>query len=58
MHEADEVFLTSTGGGVLPIAKVNGRPLRGPWPGPVTRRLHDAYWLMRNDPAHRDPVTY
>jgi branched-chain amino acid aminotransferase len=36
VRDADEVFLTSTGGGVLPIAKIDGRPL------PVPRRRHHA----------------
>jgi len=57
LARADEVFLSSTGGGVLPIAKVDGRPL-GAFPGPVTRRLHDAYWALHDDPRHRDPVAY
>jgi branched-subunit amino acid aminotransferase/4-amino-4-deoxychorismate lyase len=52
---ADEVFLSSTGGGVLPIASIDGRPLAR-FPGPVTRRLQDAYWAMHDDPRHRDPV--
>ncbi|HEX4234591.1 MAG TPA: aminotransferase class IV [Caldimonas sp.] len=58
LADADEVFLSSTGGGVLPIAKVDGRALRAAFPGPVTRRLHDAYWALHNDPRFRDPVQY
>jgi branched-chain amino acid aminotransferase len=57
VRAADEVFLTSTGGGVLPIAKLDGTPLPR-FPGPVTTRLHDAYWAMRNEAAYRDPVDY
>jgi branched-chain amino acid aminotransferase len=56
LADADEVFLSSTGGGVLPIAKVDGRPLRAAFPGPITRRLHDAYWALHDDPRYRDPV--
>ena len=26
------------------------------WPGPITRRLHDAYWALHDDPRHRDPI--
>ena len=52
---ADEVFLSSTGGGVLPIARIDGRPFAS-WPGPVTRRLQDAYWALHDDPRHRDPI--
>jgi branched-chain amino acid aminotransferase len=55
---ADEVFITSSGGGVLPIAKIDGRPVAGAWPGPVTKRLQDAYWALHDDPRHRDPVEY
>ena len=57
VREADEVFLTSTGGGVLPIAKIDGRPLPQ-FPGPITTRLYDAYWALHDDPAYRDPVNY
>jgi len=52
---ADEVFLSSTGGGVLAIAKIDGRPLAA-WPGPVTRRLQDAYWALHDDPHYCDPI--
>jgi branched-chain amino acid aminotransferase len=57
LARADEVFLSSTGGGVLPIAKVDGQPL-GVFPGPVTARLRDAYWALHDEPRHRDPVAY
>lgn len=58
LADADEVFLSSTGGGVLPIARVNGQRLRWDHPGPVTARLHAAYWAMREEPAFRDVVDY
>ena len=57
VRDADEVFLTSTGGGILPIAKIDGRPLRQ-FPGPITTRLRDAYWAMHDEAAHRDEVDY
>jgi branched-chain amino acid aminotransferase len=57
LRRADEVFLTSTGGGVLPIAKVDGLALPH-FPGPVTTRLHDAYWAMHDEGPYRDPVRY
>lgn len=58
LERADEVFISSTGGGVLPIAKVNGRALPAPVAGPVTQRLHEAYWALHDDPRFRDPVVY
>ena len=57
LAQCDEVFLTSSGGGVLPIAKIDGRALPT-FPGPITTRLQEAYWAMHAEPAHRDPVDY
>ncbi len=58
LHRADEVFLSSTGGGVLPIARVNGKALGAGFPGPVTKRLQEAYWSLHDDPAYREAVVY
>jgi branched-chain amino acid aminotransferase len=57
LADADEVFLTSTGGGILPIAKIDGRPVRH-FPGPVTTRLQEAYWALHAEARHRDEVDY
>ncbi|HUD72855.1 MAG TPA: aminotransferase class IV [Dongiaceae bacterium] len=40
---AEEAFLTSTLKGVLPIRRCDGWPIREGRPGPVTRRLIEAY---------------
>jgi branched-chain amino acid aminotransferase len=41
---ADEIFITSTSLCVCPAASINGAPVRHPEiPGPVTRRLQDAF---------------
>ena len=58
LASADEVFISSTGGGVLPIAKIDGKTLGGSFPGAVTRRLQDAYWALHDDPRHRDEIDY
>ncbi len=42
LGEADEIFLSSTGGRVQPVGMVDGRPLKGS-PGPVSRRLGEAF---------------
>jgi D-alanine transaminase len=39
----DELFLTGTTSEVLPLVRVNGAPLGTGRPGPVTRKLQDAY---------------
>ena len=43
--EADEAFLVGTTIEVLPIVTVDGRPIAHGQPGPITRRLQDAYRL-------------
>ena len=42
-YAADEVFLTGTGDEVMPVIRVDDRPIGPGTPGPVTRRLHDIY---------------
>jgi branched-subunit amino acid aminotransferase/4-amino-4-deoxychorismate lyase len=53
LRGADEAFATSTAGGVMPIASVDGRPLGG---RPVTSRLLSDYWAAHADPAWTTPV--
>ena len=58
MFEADEVFLTTSGGGVIPVARVNGRVFSNDAPGPVTMQLREAYFARRKDPAYTEAVNY
>lgn len=43
IHEADEVFLTSSTTEVMPIVKVDGKIIKNGVPGPITRKLQLAY---------------
>ena len=49
--EADEVFLSTSGGGVTPIRRVKDRTFSNDAPGPVTMQLYERFheWLMRDD---------
>jgi branched-chain amino acid aminotransferase len=49
---ASEVFLTSTAGGVMPVARVDGTRLGDECPGPVTRRISSRYWELHGDSEH------
>jgi branched-chain amino acid aminotransferase len=49
---ASEVFLTSTAGGVMPVASVDGIRLGDECPGPVTRRISSRYWELHGDSEH------
>ncbi len=44
LRDADEIFITSTAGGIMPVTEIDGRILGNGKPGPVTQRIHDLYW--------------
>ena len=58
VRRADEAFLTSTAGGIMPVTRVDGEPVGAGAPGPVTLRLRDAYWELHRDPSFATPVLY
>lgn len=58
LRGADEVFLTSTAGGIMPVRRVDDKPIGNGEPGPVTLRLKDMYWALHDDPAYTTPVDY
>ncbi len=43
LYDAEEVFITSSIREVVPVVKVDGRPVASGVPGDVTRRLHAAF---------------
>ena len=49
LREADEAFITSTAGGIIPIGRVDGQMLAS-CPGAVTERLTRLYWEKHKDP--------
>ena len=55
---ADEVFITSTAGGVMPITKIDGRKIGSGMPGPVTQKLQEGYWAAHEDPRYTFKVEY
>jgi branched-chain amino acid aminotransferase len=55
---ADEVLVTSTAGGVMPVTVIDGRPVGPGTPGPLTTGLRDRYWASHQDPGYSTPVRY
>lgn len=55
---ADEVFITSTAGGIMPITLIDGAPVGGGQPGPMTRRVHDTYWSRKAEGWLGTPIDY
>jgi branched-chain amino acid aminotransferase len=47
LRSADEAFISSTAGGIMPVTKVDGKILGTGRPGPISWRLHELYWAKR-----------
>ena len=42
-YTADEIFLTSTAGGLIPVVELDGRRIGRGEPGPIYRKLAETY---------------
>lgn len=58
LKQADEVFITSTAGGIMPVTRVDGSAIGDGKVGNVTRHLIDLYWQKHSDPAWSTAVAY
>jgi branched-chain amino acid aminotransferase len=46
LYNADEVFLSSTAGGIVPVVQVDGRTIATGAPGPLTIKLREMYQAL------------
>jgi branched-chain amino acid aminotransferase len=46
VYTADELFLTGTGAEIVPVVKVDGRPIGPGKPGPITKQLRERYQVL------------
>ncbi|WP_412516620.1 branched-chain-amino-acid transaminase [Actinomadura madurae] len=56
-YTADELFLTSTAGGLVPVVEVDGRKIGNGKPGPILTALQTAYQEALASPRWTTPVT-
>jgi branched-chain amino acid aminotransferase len=56
--EADEIFLSSSGGGVIPIIRVNETIFGNGASGPISVQLNETYWKWTTLEKYRDPINY
>jgi branched-chain amino acid aminotransferase len=57
LRHADEAFITSTAGGVMPVARVDDRALGLGVPGPLSVKLRHEYWRRREQGWLATPVS-
>jgi branched-chain amino acid aminotransferase len=58
LRGAQEVFISTSGGGVLPVTMVDNYVIGEGEPGPITRRLVKTYWDWHADPAYSLAIDY
>lgn len=56
--QADEVFLSSSGGGVIPVTRVDEHSFSNGAPGPVAQSLRKTYFEWLEEPRFRSPIQY
>src|SRR5438445_1302129 len=58
LKAADEVFITSTAGGIMPVTQIDGAVIANGKVGPFTSRLMALYWQKHDYPAWSSQVNY
>ena len=58
LRGADEVFVTTTGGGVMPITVIDGEPVGEGVVGPLTKTLKQRYWEAHEEGPWTTVVDY
>ena len=57
LRTADEAFICSTAGGIMPVTIVDGKALGNGKPGPISWRLRELYWEKREAGWLGTPIT-
>lgn len=58
LREADEIFLATTAGGIMPASRIDGRILGNDRPGPISAKLRETFWVKRAKGWHATPIEY
>jgi branched-chain amino acid aminotransferase len=59
LYDADEIFLTTTAGSIMPVGSIDGKPVGGrEGPGEISVSLHNRYWERRWEGWDATPVRY
>ncbi len=56
LYNADEIFLSSTAGGIFAVGELDGRTIGDGRMGPVTRQMRDGYQALLESGAKSTPV--
>jgi branched-chain amino acid aminotransferase len=57
-EDADEIFCSTTAGGIMPVSRLGNRILGNGKPGPIASRLRETFWEKRKQGWHATPIDY
>ncbi|KAJ5112790.1 D-aminoacid aminotransferase-like PLP-dependent enzyme [Penicillium argentinense] len=57
-YDADEIFMCTTAGGIMPITSLDGKPVNGGQLGPITKEIWDGYWAIHYDDLYSFEIDY
>ena len=57
-YDADEIFMCTTAGGVMPITTLDGKPVKDGKVGEITKKIWDGYWAMHYDDKYSFEIDY
>jgi branched-subunit amino acid aminotransferase/4-amino-4-deoxychorismate lyase len=57
-YEADEIFMCTTAGGIMPITSLDGKPVGKGTVGPITSQIWDVYWRLHYEDGFSFAVDY
>ena len=57
-RSADELFATSTAGGIMAITNIDGQKVSTGEVGAITLALQDRYWALHDDPRYAYKIQY
>jgi branched-subunit amino acid aminotransferase/4-amino-4-deoxychorismate lyase len=57
-YDADEIFMCTTAGGIMPITELDGRTIKDGKIGQITGEIWDGYWAMHWDEKYSEKVEY
>jgi len=58
LETAEEVFISSTAGGIIPVTMVNTKPIGDGKPGKITSLIRKRYWEAHDEDRWTSPVNY
>ncbi len=58
LRESDEIFLSSTAGGIMSVGRIDDEPLPDLSNGPVSKKLRDLYWRRHDEGRYSTRVDY